>query len=313
MKRLFVSCILAVLVLHLSASGQDAAKAYTVADVPNVHVADRRQYVSDPARILSAAARDSINAVCHMLDRQTGVEAAVVVLPSIGEATPFDFSVELFRSWGIGKKSNDNGLLILYVGDQRKVRFTTGYGIEGDLPDAIAKRIQTRYMIPAFKRGDIDGGVYAGVRAAYNVLKDIRNTDAPKAKGGHSVFPYLFLIGAVLLFIFLPMYLNKHGKRCPRCGKHALKHVSGGDRVDAWGHVTRTDTYICENCGNIVNKNHDGMGGGSGLGGFLFGMFLGSMFGGRGGGGGFGSGGGFSGGGSFGGGSTGGGGSESGW
>ena len=162
---------LCMLLLSVAAPvGAAEAKQYGVKDVPNVRLADASQYVSDPSAILSATARDSINAVLWRLEKSTGIETAVVMLPSIGDADIFDFAHELFRTWGIGKKKSDNGLLMLFVMDQRKVRFTTGYGIEGIMTDAMSRRIQMQAMVPRFKQGDWDGGMVAGVRAAAKVL-----------------------------------------------------------------------------------------------------------------------------------------------
>ena len=70
------------------------------------------------------------------LEKKTGIQAIVVMLPSIGDEDIFEFSQKLFRHWGIGEKKRNNGLLVVYVSDQRTIRFHTGYGIEGSLPDA---------------------------------------------------------------------------------------------------------------------------------------------------------------------------------
>ena len=82
---------------------------YDVEQVPNVHLKDKRQFVSDPDNILSQSARDSINIMAMRLEMTTGIETAVVMLPTIGDADIFDFSHSLFRRWGIGKKNRDNG------------------------------------------------------------------------------------------------------------------------------------------------------------------------------------------------------------
>lgn len=155
MKRL-IGLMLFLLVATLSfATGEE--KQYTLQDVPNVRLNDARQYVSDPSHILSGSARDTINAVLARLEESTGIETAVVMLPSIGEEDIFNFAHELFRQWGIGKQKSNNGLLILFVMDQRKVRFTVGYGLEGTMTDAMSKRIQMQRMVPRFKAGDWDG------------------------------------------------------------------------------------------------------------------------------------------------------------
>ncbi len=302
--------ILAILLLlnaaaMMAARGDSAAVGYTVENIPNVRLHDVRQHVSDPARLLSQAARDTINLTLANLERTTGIEVAVVMLPSIGGDDVFDFSVRLFRSWGIGKKKNNNGLLILYVEDQRKVRFATGYGIEGTLTDATSKRIQMSYMVPAFKRGDRDGGMVAGVKAASAVLDGTMKPEA-NDDGGNGLTLLLFAI-CVGAMVFLVTHRRKH--RCPQCGTKALMHKST-DHYRMGGVSYRKDVYVCSKCGKVVVRDtpEDNRGGGNGIDPLLTGMLFGSMFG-RGGGGG---GGGFSGG-SYGGGSTGGGGADSGW
>ncbi len=299
---------------------QKSIQTYTVETVPNMHVADNRLYVSDPNELLSLAAADTINRLCARLEKETGIETAVVMLPSIGEATPFDFSVALFRKWGLGKKNKNNGLLVLYVEDQRSIRFETGYGIEGFLPDGLAKRVQLNYMIPAFKKGDRDAGMVNGMTAVYGILKDSMKPDK-EAKEGESVWNYVFLIMTIAFFILVPTMLRRRKERCPKCGRHTLKKVKGQVTVSGQQSPVPMDVYKCTHCGYTTTRRHDPdrdddnqrpSGGGGLLEGLLLGSFLGSAFGHGRSGGDYG-GGGFDGGGSFGGGDTGGGGSDSSW
>ena len=148
MKRTIPLLILLLcLPLCLGAQG----KIYTPDNLPKVHIQNKYRYTCDPERILMPAATDSIDRMLYRLEQQTGIETVVAVVPSIGEATCFDFCHELLNSWGVGKKGKDNGLVILLVTDQRCIQFYTGYGLEGVLPDAICKRIQTQAMIPYLK------------------------------------------------------------------------------------------------------------------------------------------------------------------
>lgn len=284
-----------------------AADGYTVETLPNVRLQDARQYVSDPVSLLGSTAKDSINALLCQLESSTGIEVAVVMAPSIGEADAFDFGVELFRKWGIGKKKSDNGLLVLYVEDQHTVRFVTGYGIEGSLPDATCKRIQQRYMVPAFKEGDRDAGMVAGVRAVKQTLD--RTMEAEEADDEIEEWAsLLFFLFVVAVMIFLMLYRRK--RPCPQCHQKTLRH-SSTDYYTLMGVRYRKDIYTCANCGKVVVRDKpidDPRHPGDDTASMLTGMILGSMLGGRRGG----SSGGFSGG-SFGGGNTGGGGAGSSW
>ena len=296
-----LAAILALALMAVPACAADTAKGYTIDDVPNVRLKDARQYVADPSAILSATARDSINAVLSRLEQSTGIETAVVMLPSIGENDIFDFAHELFRKWGIGKKKSNNGLLILFVMDQHRVRFTTGYGIEGTMTDAMSKRIQTTVMVPHFKRGDWDGGMLEGVRAAAKVLDGSMEPEADD--NDDDAFIAFFMLAMIVVVTIVVIVVLGEQQRCPKCRKRGALQKVDSKLMRVGGRRIRRSTYICKYCGHIVVKDEDDSDAGAIATGAALGSMLGS--GSRGGGGSFG--------GSFGGGSTGGGGSTSSW
>lgn len=305
LQTILIACLIAVTAW---AAGDSVKEYKSVDDVPNVRLTDVRRYVSDPTSILSPAATDTINAILGRLEKSTGIETAVVMLPSIGENDIFDFSTSLFRKWGIGKKKSDNGLLILFVMDQHKVRFSTGYGIEGTMTDAMSKRIQMQYMVPAFKRSDWNKGVVDGVRATAKVLDGSMEPEA--ADTDTDTDDILFSIGIIVGIVLLVMFVSSIMQRCPKCHKRSAMKQMGVEvlRVSTGKgrrkRIRRT-TYVCQYCGHIMTKDEDidDNSGSAAAGGAILGSMLGS--GGGGGGGSFG--------GSFGGGSTGGGGSTSDW
>ena len=219
LQTILIACLIAVTAW---AAGDSVKEYKSVDDVPNVRLTDVRRYVSDPTSILSPAATDTIDAILGRLEKSTGIETAVVMLPSIGENDIFDFSTSLFRKWGIGKKKSDNGLLILFVMDQHKVRFATGYGIEGTMTDAMSKRIQMQYMVPAFKRSDWNKGMVDGVRATAKVLDGSMEPEA--ADSDTDTDDILFSIGIIIGVILLAMFVSSIKQRCPTCRKRsALK------------------------------------------------------------------------------------------
>jgi uncharacterized protein len=112
-----------------------------------------------------------INRLLSELETKATAQVAVVMLPSIGSEEHIDFAQRLFDYWGIGQASNDNGLLILFILDQRTIRFHTGYGVEGILTDAACKRIQQRHMVPHFKNGDYNQGMLEGITATVEILQ----------------------------------------------------------------------------------------------------------------------------------------------
>lgn len=303
LQTILIACLIAVTAW---AAGDSVKEYKSVDDVPNVRLTDVRRYVSDPTSILSPAATDTIDAILGRLEKSTGIETAVVMLPSIGENDIFDFSTSLFRKWGIGKKKSDNGLLILFVMDQHKVRFSTGYGIEGTMTDAMSKRIQMQYMVPAFKRSDWNKGMVDGVRATAKVLDGSMEPEAADSDTDDILFSIGIIVGIVLLVMFVSSIMQ----RCPKCHKRSAMKQMGVEvlRVSTGKgrrkRIRRT-TYVCQYCGHIMTKDEDidDNSGSAAAGGAILGSMLGSS----------GGGGGGSFGGSFGGGSTGGGGSTSDW
>lgn len=144
---------------------------YTVQSIPNPITTDAHAYVSNPDGILKEETVQQINYMLDSLKAQTGAEVAVVMVNSIGQSELNSFATELFTTWGIGKAKQDNGLLVLIVLDQRNVKFEVGYGLEGVLPDAICKRIQTQAMTPEFKNGNYDAGMLAGIQYVQSYIQ----------------------------------------------------------------------------------------------------------------------------------------------
>ena len=308
-KSIYITILLMVVTLIPLRS---LAKEYRVKDVPNVLLQDARQRVSDPEGLLSAAARDSVNRMLASLKGEDGAEVAVVMLPSIGDADLFDFAHELFRTWGIGGKKSNRGLLLLYVADIRRVRFTVGDGLEGTMTDAACKRIIERTMIPHFKKGDTDGGVVAGISAACERIRGAGEAEE-QASGEEDEFSLiaalLFVGGAVVFFLLLVVLVDRASRKCKYCGKVALRHLNT-DIYKMNGRRYKRETLICGNCGKLTERVRDISDDDSGA--AAAGFIAGSMLGGGRRGGGFGGGGGFSGG-SWGGGTTSGGGASGGW
>ncbi len=126
--------------------------------------------IVDLANLLPEAKRQSLTATVEDYDRKTTNEIVVVTLPSLEDYPIEDWGLALGRGWGIGKAGKNNGVLLIVAPKDRELRIEVGYGLEGDLPDAIAKRIIDETIVPYFKRGDMDGGIEAGVEAIIAAL-----------------------------------------------------------------------------------------------------------------------------------------------
>ena len=146
-------------------------------------------WVVDMAGVLSVEQKARLNRVIDALERETGAEVAVVILQRTQGATPKEYATELFNRWGVGKRDADNGVLMLVALGDRRVEIETGYGMEAIIPDAVAGEILDTAVIPRFKKGDISGGVIAGVEA---IAERIRQAQAQGAyEPTPSTVPYL--------------------------------------------------------------------------------------------------------------------------
>lgn len=230
-------------------------------------------YVNDFSGTLDAASKQTLEAYCANLERVTGVQMAIVLVPTLDGEPIEDAANRLYREWGIGKKGKDEGILIMLAVKDRKSRAEIGYGVEPIISDGAAGGI-LRQIRPILQQGNYGGALLAAAEQMGNTIAQSKgvalDTPAPlrgtrrMVRGPSIPFPL------ILLGLFFLLWLLSRGGR-----------------------------------------------GGSGTG-FLTGMILGNMMGGRGGwgGGGFGGydgGGGGGGFGGFGGGDSGGGGASGGW
>lgn len=141
--------------LSLDVQGQ---KRYTVDEIPDPKQQGQDYFISDPDGIL--ADPGALNHLIAELERKTKVEIAVVVVNDFDEnLDEFEFALQLFRKWGLGKKGADNGLLLFASIDRRKYYMVTGYGLEGMLPDLKLRRMAERYLVPSFKEQHYDEGI----------------------------------------------------------------------------------------------------------------------------------------------------------
>ena len=167
MRKLFVILLFAFCAANTLFG---SSRAYRVEDIPNVQAADRTRFVSNPDGLLSQSAVYRIDTMLYSLKESGRAQVVVVAVNSIGDEVPFDFLQQLVTRWGVGRKEADDGLGILLVVDQGAIEIQTGYGLEGDLPDALLKRIINNYMLPAFRERDWDRGMTEGVAAIAGVL-----------------------------------------------------------------------------------------------------------------------------------------------
>jgi uncharacterized protein len=126
--------------------------------------------IVDQANVIPADVRASIEPKLSDLEAKSGIQLVVATVSSLGDEEIEPYANELFRTWKLGEKTKNNGVLLLVAPKEHKVRIEVGYGLEGTLTDALSKVIITNAIAPRFKTGDFGGGVSRGVDDIITVL-----------------------------------------------------------------------------------------------------------------------------------------------
>jgi len=200
--------------------------AEPLTSIPNPRSRDGT-WVTDMPGMLRAETIARLNSTIGDLERTTGTEMAVVVIRSLDGLSVEEAAAKLFDLWGIGKKKQDNGLLLLWSTGDRRVRVEVGYGLEGVLPDGKTGAILDAYVMPEFRSGRFDEGLLAGVDA---LLKAARNEPvALLSPGTESYESGSWSISTLLMSLLgaLPFGLGSivgfrkwrrhRRRRCPAC------------------------------------------------------------------------------------------------
>ena len=157
--------------------------------------------VVDQAGVLSPAAKRELETALAAHENNTTNQLVIVTTQSLGGKAIEEYSLELGRRWGIGQKGKDNGALLVVAPNDKQVRIEVGYGLEGVLTDALCGIIINRYVIPEFKKGDIEGGVKIGAQKILAVLEGDESVKRQLDKEDETpVEAYGIIAGMALLF-----------------------------------------------------------------------------------------------------------------
>ncbi len=172
--------------------------------------------VVDEAGILGPDAEQNLTRTLEELERATGAQVAVLTVPSLGGEALEDYSLRVAETWRLGSAERDDGVLLLIVRDDRKMRFEVGHGLEGAIPDVLAGRILDNLVRPRFRAGDFDGGVGAGVEAVAALVRgEAAEAVVPPPAAGFSrtlgCAPFFFWV--LLFFVILPLLFGRKKRR----------------------------------------------------------------------------------------------------
>ncbi|MCS6916286.1 MAG: TPM domain-containing protein [Chitinophagales bacterium] len=185
---------------------------YPDARKPLPAVPDR--LVNDWAGMLSETERQQLEKKLVVFSDSSGVQIAVLTIPKLNGHEIARLAFRIGDHWGIGNKEDDNGVLILVAREEREVFIATGKGMEGPLPDVLARRIIDQFIIPAFR----EHRYYDGLHAATDVIISLSRGEfvAPLHQQPYRSSPldWTLILIIILLLAFLLWFfwiIKKYG------------------------------------------------------------------------------------------------------
>lgn len=129
-------------------------------------------YFRDYAGVVRPDVAQGLNAKLEEFERQTSSQILAVVYPKMqSDSSVEDYTVRVAQAWGVGQQRTNNGAVLFVFVQNREMYLQVGYGLEGAIPDALAKRIIEDEIKPYFRNGDYSGGLTAGVNAILAAAK----------------------------------------------------------------------------------------------------------------------------------------------
>ena len=165
--------------------------------------------VTDLTGTLDAAARQALESRLAQLEKARGAQLAVLLVYTTQPESIEQYALRVAETWKLGRKGVDDGVLLLVAKDDRTLRIEVGYGLEGAIPDAMAKRVIEEVIVPRFKQGDLSGGIDAGVNALVRLIEGETLPQKEAAASGASVedalsmaMVFIFVVGGILRALF---------------------------------------------------------------------------------------------------------------
>jgi len=167
--------------------------------------------VNDFVGALNGTEQAQLEQKLRVYNDSTSTQIVVAIVKTTGDYPAGDYAFELGRRWGVGQKGKNNGLVLLWATDDRKLFIATGYGMEGAIPDAIAKRIISTVITPEFKNQMYYRGLDKGTDEIIKYAKGEYKSDGSEGDGGFPPALIIFIVFIVLLFIIISSRNNRGG------------------------------------------------------------------------------------------------------
>lgn len=174
-------------------------KAWAIVEVPELS-----SRVTDLTATLSAGQVTSLENKLAAFEAKKGSQIAVLIVPTTQPKDIAEFGIEVADLWQVGRKGVDDGVILIVAKDDQKLRLEVGYGLEGVIPDAVAKRIISETITPYFKNGDYAGGIDAGVTQLMGLIEGEAlptPTDGQGQAQDDGAFMFILMAGLIAGFM----------------------------------------------------------------------------------------------------------------
>jgi uncharacterized protein len=172
-------------------------------------VPELRARVTDLAHLLPPDRAQRLEETLARYEEETGHQIAVLTVPTTAGEPIESFALRVAEAWKLGQKGADNGALLVVASQDRRARIEVGYGLEGAIPDAIAKRVIDEVMAPRFRAGDFAGGLEDAAQALMTAARgEAIRVERPPARRGVHQDPSAALLFAVMFGAVVSMPLG---------------------------------------------------------------------------------------------------------
>jgi len=179
-----------------------------------------RMRVVDQTGTLSQPFIREMDRALARFEEQESSQIVVLMIPTLAGDVLEDYSIRLAEKWQVGQRRRDNGVIVLVVKDDRRIRIEVGYGLEGRLPDSLAGEIIRTRMVPRFRSGDFEGGIRAALTA---IMAAVRGEyRAENGQSGTGQLSWFFLLPFLGLFVIVGGLVLGHALTCLRYRKIPL-------------------------------------------------------------------------------------------
>jgi len=162
------------------------------------------RYVTDKAGVIAPDVVRQLEARLADFERETSNQFLVYTQNTLPDGTTLEeYTVACAQAWKAGQTQRKNGMILFVFPGSRKARLEVGYGLEGAMPDALARQVLDEQVIPRFRTGDYSGGISAGVSAAIAATRgEYKGTGKTRGQGKEPFLPVPLLLGIIFLFFF---------------------------------------------------------------------------------------------------------------